>query len=90
MQPQPTCSWTNCWGTKESNTDYSELKERATEEHIALVNSGPQMGAFFGLFYLLTNFLDKLFPVPADEDSEYAIPFSIMEENIDEVLSILK
>merc|ERR1712127_505291 len=74
--------------TDPSDPGYKNLTDRADKEHLALVESGPQMAAFFGLFYSLVNFLDKLYY--AGSDDEYAIPTAIMDENVNHVHEVLK
>jgi len=76
------------WRTKETNSAYRELADRANEEHYALINTGPQMGAFFAVFYSFVQFLDKFYYSENEED--YSIPPSIMEENINYVQEQLK
>lgn len=70
--------------TNERLPGYANLQARADAAFIHGLHHGNQMAAFFGVFEIVTNILDKFMYTPNDD--EYAIPFSIMNDRINNIL----
>ena len=82
-------SYRYVYQTNPSVPNYQTKKAEANAYIQHHQDMGYQMAAFFGAFYSLTNFLDKLY-IPHIPGDEYAIPIAIVDTNIDWILATQK
>lgn len=75
--------------TNKNDSDYQAKKAEADAFIKNNQEMGYQLAAFFGAFYSLTNFLDKLY-IPQLAGDEYAIPTDIADANINYILAAQK
>ena len=70
--------------TNKNHPSYAELQEHADASFIHALHHGNQMAAFFGVFEIITNILDKF--MYTANDNEYAIPFAVMNDRVNGIL----